>query len=113
MGAAAQASGHGAAGKVSDQIWVAVIVTAGTLVSALVNTWNSSRTRKEVAGVKVDVAEVHGVVNSRYTDLNNKFEALAAEYNLLLGANNARAKSDESAATFEAGRKEGAESKGV
>jgi len=93
----------------SDAAWVAVIVTIGTVITVLVNAYTNIR----VAELKSQVREVHSIVNSKNDALMAQVAELGAELNLLKGANLQRAETDASAATFEAGRKEGAEGKGA
>jgi len=93
----------------SDAAWVAIIVTIGTVITVLVNAY----TNISVAELKSQVREVHTAVNSERTTLLAKYDELAAKFNMLLGATDARKLTDASAATFEAGRKEGAEGKGA
>jgi hypothetical protein len=64
-----------------------------------------------VATLNRRVQEVHIAVNSERTALLLKFDELTARYNILVGANAERAKSDDHAATFEAGRQQGNDEK--
>lgn len=89
--------------------WLTLAGIAAGLVSLAVNSWTNLR----VAHLKTKVEEVHVAVNSERSKMLEDMKSLLSENNLLKGADAERIKTDATAATFEAGRKEGAENKGV
>lgn len=55
--------------------WTAIVVALILSAPAYLGAWVALRTRKEVASVKGDVAEVHKVVNSQATALRGISES--------------------------------------
>jgi len=95
---------------------VALVSVAGVLLGIIVNGYVALRVAAlnvKVKDASASIEKVHVAVNSERTELLRRYNDLLAQLNVLKGAADQREKTDATAATFEAGRKEGAEGKGV
>lgn len=82
----------------------AVVSLAGSAV-ALVGVFVTAYVALEVARLKANVREVHVAVNSERTVMTQKLESMARK----IGASDEREQAAGDAATFEAGRAQGAQ----